>query len=319
MIRWSWWRLIPVAVVLAWLAAEPVGAETANRIVAFVNDDIITTGELTARVEMFIEEQARTVPEEDWSAIRKGILNQLVEQRLVLQEAKRANVLVESAEVTVRIDDMRARFESEEAFQDSLAESGLTEEKLREQVREQLLGQRVVNQQVRSTIVVSPQEVAQVLGDRPELAKPGDRVRVSHVLVRVGEERTDDAASQIIQDLLAQLAAGAEFSALARRHSEDPHAAEGGELTWMAQGELMPELDAVAFRLKPGEVSEPIHTRLGIHLIRLEERREASSLSLMEANHAVYQQLYQQKFEQAFGRWIERLKAQAYIRISEPL
>lgn len=302
----------------ACLLAADAWAETANRIVAFVNDDIITTGEVTGEIERFIQEHGGSAPADQQAAIQQAILRRLVEERLILQEAKRAGVTVESSEVSARLDEMRSRFDSEEAFQIWLAESGLTEEQLKDEVREQLLAQRVVGQQVRSTVTVSPQEVAKVLGERPELAKAGDRVRISHVLIRVNEERGEAAARQIIDAILAQLSSGADFSVLARRHSEDPNAGEGGELTWMAQGELMPELDEVAFSLKPGEVSTPIRTRLGFHLIRLEERRASTSLSLMEANHAVYKQLYQQKFEQAFQRWMERLRSQAYIRVTAP-
>ena len=74
-------------------------------------------------------------------------------------------------------------------------------------------------------------------------------------------------------------------------------------------------LDSVSFSLNPGEISGPIRTTIGFHLIKVEERRLAEGLSLMEANQTVYQQLYQQKFAQAFRRWIEDLKRRAYIEI----
>ena len=84
---------------------------------------------------------------------------------------------------------------------------------------------------------------------------------------------------------------------------------------WVAQGELMPELDAALFSLKPGEYSRPIQTHLGFHLVKVEERRTAESLSVAEANRSVYQRLYQQKFQDAFGRWLAQLKRRAYIEI----
>jgi len=165
---------------------------------------------------------------------------------------------------------------------------------------------------------VSPQEVAREIGVHPELAKPGDRARVSHILVRVSETRSAEQARALVEQLHGRLTSGAAFADLARRHSEDSHAEAGGAMGWVAQGELLPELDAVLFSLPIGEVSGPIQTRLGFHLVTVEERRAASSLSVTEANHAVYQQLYQKKFQQAFSRWLDGLLRRAYIEIVTP-
>jgi len=111
------------------------------------------------------------------------------------------------------------------------------------------------------------------------------------------------------------VASGADFAALAKRYSEDPNAADGGAMGWIAQGDLMPELDTALFSVPVGSVSEPIQTRLGFHLVKVEERRTASDLSVADANRAVYQRLYQQKFEAAMKRWLTELKSRAYIQI----
>jgi parvulin-like peptidyl-prolyl isomerase len=86
-------------------------------------------------------------------------------------------------------------------------------------------------------------------------------------------------------------------------------------MEWVAQGELLPELDAALFSLPVGTVSEPIQTRLGFHLVKIEERRTASDLSPTDANRAVFQQLYQQKFEAAMRYWLSELQRHAYIEI----
>ena len=84
---------------------------------------------------------------------------------------------------------------------------------------------------------------------------------------------------------------------------------------WSAPGELLPELDAALFQLPVGELSLPIQTRLGFHLLRVEERRAASSLSVMEAHRTIYEQLYQEKFQQAFSRWLGELTRKAYVEL----
>ena len=216
-------------------------------------------------------------------------------------------------DVIERLDDIRARVGSEELFRRSLAGAGLSEEQLKERLREQLLVQKLIDAKIRSAIMVSPQEIASQLQTHPEEVKPGDRVRASHILIRVTESRSAEQASALITEIRQQLDGGASFAELAKRYSEDPQADEGGEMGWVAQGQLLPELDAELFRLKPGEISGPIQTRLGFHLIKVDERRTAASLSVLEANRAIYQRLFEQKFQAAMKRWLSELKRKAYI------
>ena len=235
----------------------------------------------------------------------------------MLQEAKRAGISVTLGEVTDRLDAIRSRFDSDEAFRESLATSGLTEAQFKEKLRDQLLIQRIIDAKVRSAIMVSPQEVARELSARPDLAKPGDRVRASHILVRVNDARSEEKARALTEGIHRELVQGADFSTLAKRYSEDPYRNEGGMMGWVAQGELLPELDAALFSLTVGELSSPIQTRLGFHLVKVEERRLASSLSLTEANRAVQERLFQQKFQDHFGHWLAELKRRAYIEITD--
>lgn len=307
--------LAPVILGFSLLVGVAARAETVNRIVAIVNDDIITEADVASHVSALLEDQGAEAPPMPSDQMREAVLQRLIEQRLILQEAQRANVSVSAQEVIDRLEELRARFGSEEMFRQSLTESHLTEPELKEKLREQLLVQRVIDDKVRSTIVVSPQEVARELSAHPELAKPGDRVRASHILVRVDERRSVEAARQLIAALHQQLLHGADFAELAKQHSEDSHRDEGGMMGWVAQGELLPELDTVLFSLKEGAVSEPIQTQLGFHLVRVEERRTATSLSVTEANHAIFQRLYQRKFQAALVKWLADLKRHAYLEL----
>jgi peptidyl-prolyl cis-trans isomerase SurA len=87
---------------------------------------------------------------------------------------------------------------------------------------------------------------------------------------------------------------------------------------WIAQGELLPELDAALFSLEPGQFSEPIQTRLGFHLVKVDERKNPSNLPVNDANQAVYKDIYQRKFQRAFSKWISGLRERAYIDVSVP-
>lgn len=309
--------LAPAALVLGpGLAASPVwAAETVNRIVAVVNDAVITEAEVVAHANAMLND-AEAIPEDaDPADVHQAVLKHLIEQQVILQEAKRAAIAIHPEEVAERLGRFRQGFDSEEAFQQSLVDAGVTEEQLKQTVRDQLLVHRVIEVQVRSAISVSPQEIAHELELKPELAQPGERVRASHILVRVDERRSEEEARALIGTIRKQLEEGADFAELATQHSEDSHREAGGAMDWVAQGELLPGLDAALFALPVGQLSEPVQTRLGFHLVKVHERRNASSLSVTDANNAITQQLYRHKYQTAFARWLADLKRQAYIEI----
>lgn len=312
-------RVLALWMALVCGAASGALAETINRIVAVVNDEVITEADVDEPLSTLLDEQGLPPADPQSGALRQAVLRRLIEHHVILQEARREGIEVGPEEIAERFEDIRRRFDSDEAFQQSLQDARFSRERLKEQAREQLMVERLVNAKVRSAITVSPQEVARELGDHPELAKAGDRVRASHLLVRVNAARPVEKARALSEDLQRRLSQGADFSDLARRYSEDPHAEDGGTMGWVAQGELLPELDAALFGLKDGDVSGLIQTRLGFHLVKVHERRTASSLSITEANQAVYQQLYQSKFREAFSRWLSGLLRRAYIEVIHPV
>lgn len=312
------WHLLLVASCLSLVAAVRVNAATTNRIVAVVNDEVITDADVIAYANALREERPDDAALDPQSVeMQRVVLRRLIEQRLILQEAKRAGIIVETDEILERLNALRSHFDSDEEFERSLAESRLTKEQLKEKIRDQFMVQHLIDTRVRSTILVSPQEVAKELAVHPELVKGGDRIRVSHLLVRVNDERSEESARDRIKEISQQLSAGGDFASLAKRYSDDPHAEEGGAMGWVAEGELMPELDAALATLKPGACSQPIHTRLGFHLLKVEERQSAANLTTSDAHAAVHQQIYQRKFQEAFGRWMDQLKRRAYIEIPE--
>jgi len=314
MIRQSAVSLILMCCV--WI--QEAQAETVNRIVAIVNDEVITAEDVHSRVNALLESRQEPVMSTtDPGAMERAMLQRLIEQRLILQEAKRLNVAVSSADVLQQLEVIRRRFGSEDEFRASVRASGLSEEQVKEQVRDQLLVQRLIDSAIRATLVVSPQEVSQELAAHPQPDQGGDRVRMSHLLVRVTEQRSPEQARALVEQIHRQLSEGKRFSELVTRYAREIESQADGSMGWVAQGELMPALDAVVFSLQPGAHSQPIQSRLGFHLVQVEERRAGSSFSAAEAHAAVYNRIYQRKFQDAFSRWLGELKDRAYIEIPD--
>ncbi|MBI4354603.1 MAG: peptidylprolyl isomerase [Candidatus Omnitrophica bacterium] len=296
--------------------------EAGNRIVAVVNDEIITEWDLTVRMSALMEEQEQPFENHDEAAqFRRAVLRRLIEERLLIQEGRRMNVTVELEEVAARVQELRRQFAPRERYEAMLQEAQLTEEQLKTKLREQLLMQRTIDQKIRATIVISPAEVQGAIKTvltptQPTHSAEGD-VLVAHLLVRVSEQRSLEEARRLVEQLSQRLLSGEPFDRLAKDYSEGPHAEDGGHLGWVKPSEMIPELSEALSQLKPGEVSKPIHSHLGFHLVKVLERREPSSDDSPNSQDAVHHRLYQAKFVKAMQAWLDDLKRSAYIQVME--
>ena len=310
-------RGLRTALLTLLLAGTSAFGETSNRIVAIVDQEVITEADVRLHLSALLEEDPRGAAANTGASeeMQRVALFRLIEQRLILQEAKRLELLVDGTEVADRIDALRRRLGSEQALRYALTEADLPMEQLKQQIREQLLVKKVIDIEVRSKITVSPAEVAEELGGHPEASESGEHVDVSHILVRVGDSRSEEQAKALIDDIYRALEGGEDFGQLARQHSEEPHAAKGGAMGWVGPGTLMPELDTVAFSLKEGTFSMPIQTRLGFHIVNVARRRTVASRSAREVKRSIEQRLFQRKFHEAFTEWLSELKRRAYIEI----
>lgn len=142
--------------------------------------------------------------------------------------------------------------------------------------------------------------------------------RARHVLLRTSEQATPDQAVRRLRELKRQIESGERrFEDVAREVSEDGSAPAGGDLGWYRPGIMVPEFEEPASRLAPGEISEPVATRFGVHLIQVLERRRAN-LPKAERREQVQNVLRERKFKQAYDDWVDEIRARAYIEIREP-
>lgn len=142
--------------------------------------------------------------------------------------------------------------------------------------------------------------------------------RTRHILLRVTPQLGEAAARSKLGEFRRRILAGqADFAALAREHSQDGSAAQGGDLGWAAPGMFVPEFEEAINRLAPGQLSEPLVSRFGVHLIELLERRNVA-LSQREQREAVRSLLREKKLEEAYASWTQDLRARAYVELREP-
>jgi len=143
------------------------------------------------------------------------------------------------------------------------------------------------------------------------------QTRARHILLRMSADLTEAAARARLLTYKQRIQTGTDFADLARQFSQDGSAAAGGELGWSSPGQFVPEFEEVMASLRPGQVSEPLISRFGAHLIQVMERREVP-LSIREQREMVRTQLREKKIEELYSAWVEELRGRAYIELRDP-
>jgi len=142
--------------------------------------------------------------------------------------------------------------------------------------------------------------------------------RARHILLRVSAQLSESAARDKMSEFRKRILAGqADFAALARDNSQDGSAAQGGDLGWASPGMFVPEFEEVMNRLAPGQISEPLVSRFGVHLIQLMERRDVP-LTLREQREQVRALLREKRLDETFATWAQDLRGRAYVELREP-
>ncbi len=255
-------------------------ADSFDRPAAIVGDKIILESELQAQMQMYALQSDVDLNNPGRRAkLRETILQQMIEDRLILAKAEQdTTIAVEAAEVERALDDhitgLRAQFGSDEAFEAELMREGMTigelRRRFRQDTRNQLLKQKLINQKLGS-VSVTMGEVKDFYSRYVDSLPPiPQSVKLSHILLEIEIDTNRILALRdTLTDLRARIEAGTDFAELARQYSDDPTAQVGGELGWFSAGDLVPEFEQAARRLVPGQLSGIVRTPFGFHLIEV--------------------------------------------------
>lgn len=299
--------------------AIEVDDDITDRVIAVVNNDAITLAELQESILAFRQEnRERATPSDD--ELAREFLTRLIDTRLQLQEAEREKIVVDDAEVAQELAERVKRYgvTSQEDLAKLLAEQGLTLEAVRARVRDSLRVSKVVRRKVTLRISVTEQEVAEYLEENRANLETGLPYHARHILV-IPEPGSGDAgveAARIKAELLrAQLLDGADFAELARAHSQDASARDGGDLGTLKRGELAQDVEAVILALEPGEVSRPHRSALGWHVFRLESKASLEGEALARATQQIRDILFRRKYQARLEAWLTDVKRRAIIEV----
>lgn len=313
-------KLIYTVILLILTTSISYGAEMIDKIVAVVNDDIITLSELEESMQPFIADYKIRYGEEELEyrldEARKDALNRLVEEKLIIQEAKIRDVKVEDAEIEVRVDRVKKRFKTEEEFYYAIKQSGVTLPRLREKYKEQIMMRKLISSLINARVAVSPTQVAaHYYGNIADFTVP-ESIRFKVLLVKILDTRPKEESRAIAVEALDTIRAGGDFDMVVTKYSEGPNIEQGGDMGYMPKGGILKELDNALFELNINETSELIETEVAFYIVKVVDKKEAGTRTLVEATDLIKERLFQRESELTLREFVDKLKEDAYIKIN---
>jgi peptidyl-prolyl cis-trans isomerase SurA len=316
--------IVSTAFSLCYWDNPPTQALMIDRIVARVNDDVITLSELQEEgLPLFERLRANYTGKELEYQVQhaeREFLDQLILRRLQLQYASQIGINAAENEINAALKDVLNRNNmTQEALTALLIREGLTLQDYKDRLREQIILARLMNQTVRSRVSVDASEVeAYYKAHQDDFSQPA-QARVRHIFFRIDPEAAPpqvDAVRERASQVLQEARNGGDFGDLARRYSEDATAANGGDLGVIKRGQALPEFEEVIFALSEGDVSEVVRTPNGLHIVKIDAFTKGSEQSFPEIKAEIERRLLQEKIEQRFQDWTNELRDRAFIEIT---
>jgi parvulin-like peptidyl-prolyl isomerase len=254
--------------------------------------------------------------------VQREVLEQLISQELLWQQAAQHGFVASSEEVDLALAAVRRNYPTDMAYEFDLKEKGFSDESWRDDMRRKISVRKWARATLSDQIEVSDAEVhAFYVANQVRFVAP-EQINVRHVLIKV-ERNADDAtvamAQLQIERVLRLARDGADFADLARQYSQDSSAPRGGELGFLARGQLVRPFEDAAYALKPGEISGVVRTRFGFHIIQLIARRDGELIPEQQVVEPIRSHLLETKLVETVAERVSSLREQASVEILIPL
>ena len=302
-----------------------------EEIIARINNHIITRSEFDRSQQQVQQEgEQQSASPQEINSKEKNILRDLVDQQLLLQKGDDLGITAET-DLVKRLDEIRKQMNL--ATMDDLAkaaqEQGVSYEEFKENLRENIITQKVIQQEVGSKVNITPAEIQQYYKDHLSDMTQPEQVRLSEILISTQPKPTEDPktaasitdeqrvataqakANQVYEDIEK----GAKFDDVAKKDSDGPTAAQGGDLGYFKRGTLAKELEDTTFGMKAGEITKPIRTKQGFVILEVTEHPQAGVPPEKDVEGKIQDAIYLQKLQPALRAYLTKLREDAYIDI----
>lgn len=305
--------------------------EPNDSVLVTVNGVDITQKQLDDLIKPHLErmtKQAANLPpaflEQQKKLLRSQALQEMIGMQLLNEKAKLANITVSDQDITdeiKRVAAMRKPPATVEEFKKEMQEYGVDIEQMNSQIRTMLAQQKLMAKEFPDDVNFTEEDAKAYYEKNKARYETPEQVRASHILIKPApttDPNSDPNGAKAVakakaEDLLKQIKEGADFAALAKTNSSCPSAQKGGDLDFFGKGQMVPEFDKAAFELEIGKVSEVVETQFGFHIIKLTDKKEATTTSFEEAKDAIMAEQAQRKLRDLAVKYVEKLKAEAKI------
>jgi peptidyl-prolyl cis-trans isomerase SurA len=290
-----------------------------DRVVAVVNEEVILMSELHEATLLYLRDTKEAPPTgaPERERLMQKVLDRMVDHRLQVQEARRDKVEIGEDELVSVLDDFVKRNGGDRPrIEEQLRAQGLSWDIVRRDIRDSLLAQKIRARRIGRRASVTEAEIDAYLAENRPKLETDLKYHPRHIAVLAqpaGSPAAWDKAQAEIEALVGRLREGADFTELARAHSQDGSASSGGDLGWLKPGELAPLFEVPILKLKKGETTEPIKSANGYHLFRMEDREELTPEMVTQLRQQVRDIIVQKKSQERLDDWLQSLRKRALI------
>ena len=298
------------------LVAVPLAGEIINRILVHVNSRIITQSQFDARIEQNVRESGSPPNAARGEEMKKSVMEELVNEALLEDRAKELDLVTSDAEIEDQIKRLKEQnnVSTDEDFSKALAQSGLTIERLRDQLRRTVTLQRVVGREVNSKVDLSDDALRVLYEREKETWRVPEKAHLAEILVSNGDDSA--RAARRAKEASDLIKGGAKFEAVVKDYSDGATKSRGGDLGLVAKGELTSEIDKAVFSLPVGSVSDPIGTRFGWHLVKVIDKVPVSYKPFADVKAELLKREQDTQFQKKLAEYLDKIKRDAIIRVS---
>ncbi len=299
-------------------------ARVVDRIVAVVNNDIITLTDLNKAVSPYIEKinsagYSSEKRKEILYKIKKDMLDRMIDQKLTDQEVKRLHITVTDQEVDNAIERFKqAQSMTQEDLEKALKQSGMTLKEYRDKIHQEILRPKLINYEIKSKVIVTDQDIKKYYADHKQEFSGINKYHLCNICIPVDSNASDELKAEQynkIEKIKKMLDQGKNFRDLAKKYSEVPNASSGGDLGTFEIGALSGKIRDAVSELTPGKYTDVILTDNGYQIFYLEDVKTENGKTFADVSAQISKKLYKEKAEKKFKSWLESLREKSHIKI----
>ena len=285
-----------------------------DAIIAIVNDELITLKDLKEYVQAtYIELKAQGLAKSELQSIMNELqsngIEKLIEDKLILSRAKEIGITIRDKAVDQEIDKIKAKYPSEDVFEELLIKNGATITDLKNKISQQLMIKYVIEHEVRSKVYVSPKDITEYYQKNEKDFHKSAHVNLQSIYIQYASDLQKADARSKAEKALQDIKDGKDFLEVSEKYSDAPSLGE------IQRGQLKSDIEDIVFNLSPNVPSHIVDVDGGFYIFNVRGRSPERIVSLEDAKDEIRKVVYQKEFRSKFEKWMKKLKTKAYVEI----